>query len=77
MTDDIDRANHTAQFTNDLAIQQHLRGRALPPQQIIDGAVECLDCGIGIPDDRLDALPNCVRCIDCQIAYEKGLKNGI
>lgn len=70
MNDVVDRANNEALFINDLAIQQHLIGRALPPQQIIDGAVECLDCGIEIPDDRLDALPNCVRCIECQTAHE-------
>lgn len=70
MTDDIDRANATAQFTNDLAIRQHLIDHALPPQWVIDGIVECLDCGIDIPSDRLDALPNCVRCIDCQFTHE-------
>ncbi len=77
MTDDIDRANHTAQFTNDLAIQQYLIEHELPPQQIVAGIVECRDCDVEIPAERLTALPNCVRCIECQIAYEKGLKNGI
>lgn len=70
MSDDIDRANEAAQFTNDLAIRQHRIDHALPAQQIVDGVVECIDCGEAIPVNRLAALPNCVRCIDCQITHE-------
>jgi phage/conjugal plasmid C-4 type zinc finger protein, TraR family len=70
MTDPIDRANDTAQFSNDLAIQQHQIDTALPPQLVVEGVVECLDCGIDIPVDRLAVLPNCVRCIDCQTLHE-------
>ncbi|MGZ4974660.1 MAG: TraR/DksA family transcriptional regulator [Burkholderiaceae bacterium] len=70
MTDPIDRANDTAQFNNDLAIQQHLIDHTLPAQLIVDGVVECIDCGDEIPVERLAALPNCVRCIDCQTMYE-------
>lgn len=70
MTDDIDRANHAAQFTNDLALQQHRSNAALPAQQIVDGVVECIDCDEEIAADRLEALPNCVRCITCQTMHE-------
>lgn len=70
MNDFVDRANDTAQFTNDLAIRQHVIDHALPAQHVVDGVVECMDCGIEIPADRLAALPDCVRCIDCQTMYE-------
>jgi DnaK suppressor protein len=70
MTDFIDRANDTAQFTNDLAIQQHRIDHALPAQLVVDGVVECMDCGIDIPTERLAALPDYVRCIDCQTVHE-------
>ncbi len=70
MTDPIDRANDTAQFSNNLAIRQHRIDHALPAQLVVDGVVECIDCGDEIPAKRLSALPNCVRCIDCQTMYE-------
>lgn len=70
MSDEIDRANDSAQFTNDLAIRQHLIDHALPPQLVVDGVVECIDCGDDISKERLGALPNCVRCIDCQTIFE-------
>jgi phage/conjugal plasmid C-4 type zinc finger TraR family protein len=70
MTDPIDRANDTAQFTNELAIHQHRIDHALPAQLVVDGVVECMDCGMDIPTQRLAALPDCVRCIDCQTMHE-------
>lgn len=70
MTDIADNANDTAQFNNDLAIRQHAIDHALPAQHVVDGVVECMDCGIDIPADRLAALPHCVRCIDCQTMHE-------
>lgn len=30
----------------------------------------CADCGGQIPPQRLDAVPEAVRCIDCQRRYE-------
>lgn len=79
MSDPIDSANDMAQFANDLALHQHRLERQYEAslQQVVDGAVECLDCGVEIPAGRLAALSDCVRCVDCQIAYEKELRNGI
>jgi DnaK suppressor protein len=70
MTDLADKANDTAQFSNDLAIRQHQIDHELPDQLVVDGVVECLNCEEEIPAERLEALPNCVRCIDCQTAHE-------
>lgn len=30
----------------------------------------CTDCGADIPPDRLDAVPEAVRCVDCQRTLE-------
>lgn len=33
---------------------------------------ECIECGDDIPDSRRQACPGCMRCLDCQQAYEEG-----
>ncbi len=70
MTDDIDRANASAQFNNDLALYQHRSERKQPPQVWVGGSVLCMDCEFAISSERLRAVPDCVRCIDCQTAHE-------
>lgn len=30
----------------------------------------CHDCGLAIPADRLEAMPEAVRCVDCQRRFE-------
>jgi DnaK suppressor protein len=32
---------------------------------------QCVDCGHQIPEGRLDARPEAVRCVSCQSAYAK------
>jgi DnaK suppressor protein len=32
---------------------------------------ECKDCGIEIPETRLNAYPAALRCISCQTTFEK------
>ncbi|MFM7000785.1 MAG: TraR/DksA family transcriptional regulator [Limnohabitans sp.] len=34
---------------------------------------QCKDCGVEIPQARLDAYPAALRCIGCQTAFEKTL----
>lgn len=36
-----------------------------------DGADECIDCGVTIPEDRRKALPSASRCASCQGDFEK------
>ena len=36
----------------------------------------CLDCGIGIPFERLSAQPAALRCIECQRLREKMFAHG-
>ena len=31
----------------------------------------CIDCGVAIPVDRLEALPAAARCVDCQQRHER------
>jgi RNA polymerase-binding transcription factor DksA len=35
---------------------------------------KCIDCGRDIPPERLDAIPEAVRCIDDQARYEATLR---
>ena len=66
----------------DRLIQQHLEASieaikvddGLSPVYI-DGVACCVDCESPIPLVRLQALPHCCRCIDCQEAYEEELAN--
>ncbi|MDQ0572514.1 DnaK suppressor protein [Variovorax paradoxus] len=31
----------------------------------------CVDCGVRIPNERLDAMPASARCVECQQRYEQ------
>jgi phage/conjugal plasmid C-4 type zinc finger TraR family protein len=71
MSDPVDSANDAAQFANDLALHQHLKGRARSHQVWVGGVVLCGDCGAAIPSGRLLAIPDCSRCVDCQEIFER------
>ncbi|UOA07636.1 TraR/DksA C4-type zinc finger protein [Methylobacter sp. S3L5C] len=75
MSDDIDRANDRMLFDINRAVQQELARHRLTLQRIVAESVLCLDCDKAIPANRLAALPLCIRCIQCQTAYEQ-LKTG-
>lgn len=45
------------------------RGRAASTGAVADGV--CHDCGQGIGDERLAALPSVLRCVSCQAAWEQ------
>lgn len=62
----------------ELALDAHdsaeLRAIAAALQRIEMGIYgECADCGISIPEARLKAAPDAVRCIHCQEKAEKAL----
>lgn len=44
------------------------RGRASSTSAGADGL--CHDCGEGIGDERLAAVPSAERCVKCQVAWE-------
>lgn len=68
MTDISDRASQIEQLQRDIAIKQRIQN----PQS---SSPYCEDCGNDIPLERLKAVMGCVRCIDCQIRYEKVKRN--
>ncbi len=74
MSNPIDRANDTAQLNNDSALYEHRRDRVQTHQVWVGGVVVCSDCDAAIPSARLLAIPDCERCIDCQVAHEKELR---
>ena len=74
MSDEIDRANESAQLMTESALYLHLRDRIRPNRVWLGGVVVCSDCEAAIPTARLLAVPECERCVDCQAAYEKGLR---
>lgn len=66
---------HEAERELDQARDSHLLGEL----QAIDDALlrlktpgygRCSDCGAAIPFDRLQRLPQALRCVDCQSAAE-------
>lgn len=61
MTDIFDRAQELEALQRDAAIAE---ARSHAPH----GHSEkfCIDCGEPIPDARRDAIPGCLRCLDCQ-----------
>lgn len=61
----------------ELALDAHdsaeLRSIAAALQRIENGVYgECADCGVHIPEARLQAAPDAARCIHCQEKAEKG-----
>ncbi|KAF0232512.1 MAG: hypothetical protein FD177_2399 [Desulfovibrionaceae bacterium] len=54
-----------------------VRARRIAPteEQLRDesGAVICVDCDELIPAARLKSVPDAVRCVECQAAWEASL----
>lgn len=36
-----------------------------------ESRMDCMDCGITIPEARRKAVQGCQRCVGCQIAFEE------
>ena len=63
-------------MTIDRRLRSQLAGIDEALRQVRDGRYGiCEDCGRAIPQERLDALPQAVRCIECQRREEHRLKN--
>ncbi|AUZ85797.1 TraR/DksA C4-type zinc finger protein [Methylophaga nitratireducenticrescens] len=76
--DDIDRAQRQEQMSRDIAIDAaKRRGVEIEQPDEEDGVRYCLDCGLEIPVQRLQARPESVRCVECKnIKDEKGKRFG-
>ncbi|MFK1433009.1 TraR/DksA C4-type zinc finger protein [Pseudomonas aeruginosa] len=46
---------------------------ARPVGVAVESAHECRECGDVIPHARREAVPGCVRCIECAGYHERGL----
>ena len=70
------RAQATTEINEEFAMNEHETAEL----SSIDAALEriaqglygqCMDCGVTIPEARLNAYPMALRCVSCQDAAEK------
>jgi len=70
--DDADRAKLLEMAERERALQRtRARAAEREPPLIIDGVRHCLDCHCRIPDERLAARAESVRCVDCKALKER------
>ena len=67
MTDIFDRAQELEQRQRDAALANFA---AANPLTGYASETHCIDCDEPIPDARRLAAAGCLRCIDCQEAFE-------
>lgn len=66
MVDIVDRAQAREEELRQEALDRVLRqGRAAAVPR------DCVDCGGRIPAPRRRAVPNCERCVYCQVEFER------
>jgi DnaK suppressor protein len=69
MTDAVDRASELENKFREQALAAN-KPIAEKPREF-DGHRYCLGCDLGLSTQRLLALPNAVRCVDCQTDNEQ------
>lgn len=61
--------------TTDLILAEEERQVKLAQERLAEGTYgKCIDCGRDIPPERLEAVPEAIRCIDDQRRYEGELR---
>lgn len=73
MPDLYDRAQEINEQHQADALAEHFR-RVRPLDSAVFAPTHCEDCGEPIPEARMAARPGCIRCVDCQTAFERGGK---
>lgn len=74
--DQADNANDIAQLRNDIALKAAQQRPAAQLQELDEsGQVICIDCGDQIVLARLLAVPNAVRCVECE-GYQAAANGG-
>lgn len=59
-------------FVTSALYAQHKQREKTNPQTSTENSVRyCVDCGEPIPAARLNAVPNAIRCVECQRLFEK------
>lgn len=69
--DVVDRAEKLEAHNRKLALAKQRERSREPKQDIVNGVVYCIDCGIEVQPERLKIKPNAARCINCQRKHEK------
>ncbi len=70
--DEADRAQQCEEFEREAALREFM-SQAEPdeyPDYNDYGQRLCVDCGVIIPQGRVDTLPSVVRCVTCQEVHE-------
>jgi DnaK suppressor protein len=70
--DEIDAAQEMDGFLRELSLKKRNLHKEQEKQLIVDGRRLCLKCEEPIPDARLKANPDAVRCVECQAKHERG-----
>jgi DnaK suppressor protein len=72
----LDRVQANTEIYEAAAMRTHFNKRRLEPRPdpSTDGERTCLDCQEPISRERIEANPQAVRCVECQIKKEK--RNG-
>ncbi len=61
--------------TTKMILEEELRQVQIARQRLEEGQYGiCVDCGKEIPPERLEAIPEAIRCIDDQNRYEAQLR---
>ncbi len=71
MSDEIDAAQEIEDFDRTLALKKALAGQRKEEPLVINGRRCCLTCEGPIPQKRLEANPDAVRCTPCQARKER------
>ena len=68
--DIIDEANARADMFRENAVNAVRQNNPPESPLYLDGVRCCLDCEEPIPEERLEARPDAVRCVECQTMNE-------
>jgi DnaK suppressor protein len=61
--------------TTRIMLEQDMRNVEEAGKRLAEGTYgTCIDCGNDIPQERLDAVPEAIRCIEDQNRYEAALR---
>ena len=61
--------------TTDILLADEARSVEIAQERLAEGTYgTCVDCGNEIPEARLEAIPEAIRCIDDQNRYEAQLR---
>jgi DnaK suppressor protein len=72
--DFFDRAQETDQRFREQALRAHFGKKVDEPLYDDKGKRVCMDCEARIPQKRLKAMPDALRCLECQEKEERRMR---